>query len=168
VLVTPSAELAQECLRLVSEGLAAAANRARTRRALARHGAVVLVRDLEQGLAAVNALAPEHAEVMTRGASRVARRVVAGAVFVGGFAPVAVGDYGIGPSHVLPTGGAARFSSPLSVRDFQRRSSRVQLTEAGLRRVAGDVARVALAEGFGAHAQSVLTRFAHEAPRGRR
>jgi len=168
VLVTPSPELAQESLRLVSEGLAAAANRARTRRALARHGAVVLVRDLEQGLAAVNALAPEHAEVMTRGASRVARRVVAGAVFVGGFAPVAVGDYGIGPSHVLPTGGAARFSSPLSVRDFQRRSSRVQLTEAGLRRVAGDVARVALAEGFSAHAQSVLTRFAHEAPRGRR
>jgi len=95
---------------------------------------------------------------MTRGAASLARRVVAGAVFVGPYAPVAVGDYGIGPNHVLPTGGAARFSSPLSVRDFQRRSSRVRLSARGLRRVAGDVVRVALAEGFKGHAQSVLTR----------
>lgn len=163
VLVTPSAELAAEATRLVAEGLGAAANRARTRRALERFGAVVRVRDLEEGLAAVNALAPEHAEVMTRSAASVARRVVAGAVFVGPWAPVAVGDYGIGPNHVLPTGGAARYSSPLSVRDFQRRSSRVQLSEAGLRRVVEDVARLAAAEGFTAHAQSVLTRFAHQA-----
>jgi len=69
-----------------------------------------------------------------------------------------VGDYGVGPNHVLPTGGSARFSSPLSVRDFQRRQSQVRLTAAGLRRVAGGVARVALAEGFKAHAQSVLIR----------
>ena len=82
----------------------------------------MLVRDLDEGVAAVNALAPEHAEVMTRGADDAwPRRIVAGAVFVGPCAPVAVGDYGIGPNHVLPTGGAARFASPLSVRDFQRR-----------------------------------------------
>jgi histidinol dehydrogenase len=73
---------------------------------------------------------------------------------------VAVGDYGVGPNHVLPTGGAARFSSPLSVRDFQRRWSRVRMSARGLRRVAGDVVRVALAEGFKGHAQSVLARLA--------
>jgi histidinol dehydrogenase len=162
VLVTPSRALAAETTRLVASGLSSVANPARARRALARNAAVVLVRDVEEGLAAVNALAPEHVEVMTRDAGRVARRVVGGAVFVGPWAPVAVGDYGIGPNHVLPTGGAARFASPLSVRDFQRRQSLVTLTRAGLARVAEDVVRVAAAEGFRGHAQSVLTRFEGE------
>jgi histidinol dehydrogenase len=80
-------------------------------------------------------------------------------VFVGGHSPVAARDYGIGPNHVLPTGGAARYSSPLSVRDFQRRQSVVRMTPAGMRRVAGGMARVAAAEGFPGHAQSLLTRF---------
>jgi histidinol dehydrogenase len=71
-----------------------------------------------------------------------------------------VGDYGIGPNHVLPTGGAARRSSALCVGDFLRRHGRVRMTERGLRRVADDVVRVARAEGFPGHAQSVLTRFA--------
>jgi histidinol dehydrogenase len=124
---------------------------------------VVLVRSLEEGVRAVNALAPEHAEVMARGALGLARRVVAGGVFAGAFTPVAVGDYGIGPNHVLPTGGAARFSSPLSVRDFERRQSLVHLTRRDLVRVAADVVAVARAEGFPAHAQSVATRFAAQA-----
>ena len=161
VLVTPSRDAGgRGGRRLVDEGLASVANRGEARAApCARHGAIVLVRDLEEGVAAVNALAPEHVEVMTRGAARVARRIVAGAVFVGPFAPVAVGDYGIGPNHVLPTGGAARFASPLSVRDFQRRQSRRPLTRARAARVAEGVVRVAMAEGFPGHAQSVLTRF---------
>jgi histidinol dehydrogenase len=160
VLVTPSAALGLEVGRLVAEGVASVANVPAARRAVRRNGAVVLVRDLDEGVAAVNALSPEHAEVMTRGAEALARRVVAGAVFVGAHAPVAVGDYGIGPNHVLPTGGSARFSSPLSVRDFQRRQSIVRMSERGLRRVADGIARVARAEGFPGHAQSVLTRFA--------
>jgi len=128
------------------------------RRALGRNGAIVIVRGLEEGVHAVNELAPEHAEVIARGAADLAPRIVAGAVFVGAWAPVAVGDYGIGPNHVLPTGGAARRSSPLSVRDFQRRQSVVRMTQAGLRRVASGMARVAAAEGFRAHAQSLLMR----------
>jgi histidinol dehydrogenase len=162
VLVTPSRELAQEAVRLLAEGAGSVANAARARRAVARNGAVILVADLEQGIAAVNALAPEHVEVMTRAASRVARRIVGAAVFVGPWSPVAVGDYGVGPNHVLPTGGAARFASPLSVRDFQRRQSLVTMTRDGLARVSGDVVRVALAEGFVGHAQSVLARFEGE------
>jgi histidinol dehydrogenase len=143
----------------VAQGVSSVANGAAARRALARHGAIVIVDSVDEGIEALNVLAPEHAEVMTRGAEKVAARVVAGAVFVGPWAPVAVGDYGIGPNHVLPTGGAARYASPLSVRDFQRRHSRVRLSRAGLARVTEDVVRVALAEGFRGHAQSVLTRF---------
>ena len=85
--------------------------------------------------------------------------------FRGPWAPVAVGDYGIGPNHVLPTGGSARCASALSVRDFQRRHSRVRMTARGLRRVADDVVAVARAEGFPGHAQSVLTRFAADSER---
>ena len=80
-------------------------------------------------------------------------------MFVGPCAPVAVGDYGIGPNHVLPTGGAARYASPLSVRDFQRRQSRVRLTRAGLRRVAEDVVRVARPKASPATPRACSTRF---------
>lgn len=160
VLVTPSRRLAEEVARLVALGVGSVANVKATRRALRRHGAIVRVRHVEEGVEAVNALAPEHAEVIGRAAERLARRIVAGAVFVGPYAPVAVGDYGIGPNHVLPTGGTARHASPLSVRDFQRRQSRVRMTRAGLRRVAPGLVSVARAEGFTGHALSVLTRFA--------
>jgi histidinol dehydrogenase len=162
VLVTPSAALAREVVRLVNEGRASVANPRATRRALDR-GSVVLVRDLEQGVRAVNAFAPEHAQVMTRRAGAVAEGIVAGAVFVGEWSPVAVGDYGVGPNHVLPTDGRARFASALSVRDFERRWSVVRLTRQGLARIAGDVVAVARAEGFRGHAQSVMTRFAADA-----
>jgi histidinol dehydrogenase len=138
------------------------ANVGAARRALTRRGAVVWVKTVEDGVRAVNALAPEHVEVLTRRPDAIARRIVCGAVFVGPFSPVAVGDYGIGPNHVLPTGGTARFSSPLSVRDFQRRQGLVHMTRAGLARAAFGVVRVALAEGFRGHAQSVLTRLEGE------
>jgi histidinol dehydrogenase len=159
VLVTPSDELAAEVARLVAMGVGSVANAASARRALARFAAIVRVRDMDEGVAAVNALAPEHAQVMTRDARRVASRLVAGAVFIGPYAPVAVGDYGIGPNHVLPTGGSARHASPLSVRDFERRQGRVEMTRAGLARVTEGMVRVAMAEGFRGHAQSLLTRF---------
>ena len=159
VLVTTSAPLADEVARLVVQGVDSVANRTSARRALDRNGAIVMASGIEDAIEAVNALAPEHAEVMTRKPDAVAARVVAGAVFVGPWAPVAVGDYGVGPNHVLPTGGAARYASPLSVRDFQRRHSRVRLSRAGLAAVTEDVVRVAQAEGFRGHAQSVLTRF---------
>ncbi len=158
LLVTPSRALGEQVAALVHAGSVYASNRASTRRALRRQGAVVLVPDLMAGIEAVNALAPEHVEVRTRDALSVARRIVAAAVFAGRFSPVAVGDYGIGPNHVLPTGGAARRASPLSVRDFERRQSLVSLTSRGLRRVAPGVATLARAEGFSAHAASVLLR----------
>jgi histidinol dehydrogenase len=158
VLVTTSAALAQRVETHIKARVGVVANVAAARRALRRNGAIVLARSMNEAVAAVNALAPEHAEVMTRSPERVARNIVAGAVFAGAWSPVAVGDYGIGPNHVLPTGGAARAASPLSVRDFQRRQSFVSLTQRGLRRVAGDVTRLAAAEGFVGHAASVACR----------
>jgi histidinol dehydrogenase len=166
VLVTPSVALGRRVAARVAAGLPGVANAARARRALAAHGAVVLVRDLDEGVRAINELAAEHAQVMARGADVLARRVVAGAVFVGPHAPVALGDYGVGPNHVLPTGGSARFASPLSVRDFERRSSRVRMTRAGLLRVAADVMRVARAEGLPGHAESVRLRVGAAASAG--
>jgi len=160
VLVTTSAALGRRVVERVKGGLPAVANAPRAARALAARGAVVLVRDLDEGVRAINELAAEHAQIVARGADALARRVVAGSVFVGPHAPVALGDYGIGPNHVLPTGGSARFASPLSVRDFERRSSRVRMTRAGLLRVAGDVMRVARAEGLPGHAESVRLRVA--------
>jgi histidinol dehydrogenase len=162
VLVTTSRSLGAEAARLVADGVGSVANAPKARRALARNAAVVLVKDLAEGVAALNALAPEHVEVLTKGAAKVARGIVGGAVFVGPWSPVAVGDYGVGPNHVLPTGGGARYASALSVRDFQRRQSVVTMTREGLARVAEGVVRVAAAEGFRGHAQSVLTRFEGE------
>ena len=100
--------------------------------------------------------------------SALALRMMSGGVFAGDFAPVAVGDYGVGPNHVLPTGGAARFSSPLSVRDFERRQTVVRMTRRDLARLAPDVVTVARAEGFPGHAQSVETRFAADRGTARR
>jgi histidinol dehydrogenase len=158
VLVTTSATLADQVEWIVAEAVGRVSNVAATRRALRRHGAVVLVKNLDAGVEAVNRFAPEHAEVQTRRSATVARRIVAGAVFAGRYSPVAVGDYGIGPNHVLPTSGTARSASPLSVRDFERRQSLVTMTRAGLARVADDIARIAHAEGFAAHGISVLAR----------
>jgi histidinol dehydrogenase len=157
VLVTPSERLAVAVAALVRRHGARLPSPG-ARRALATRGAIVRVRTIDEGLAAANALAAEHTQVITRRAQAVAARVVAGAVFVGPWAPAAVGDYGIGPNHVLPTGGAARFSAPLSVRDFQRRYSRVRLTEAALRCVGAGMRRLALAEGFPCHARSIEAR----------
>jgi histidinol dehydrogenase len=158
VLVTPHERLAADVAAHVAAGVKDVANPESASRALRRNGALVIVRSLSEGVAAVNTLAPEHVQVMTLNAAAVARKITGGAVFVGAFAPVALGDYGIGPNHVLPTGGAARFSSPLSVREFLRRQTQVTMTEKGLRRVAPSVVNVARAEGFVGHAQSVLVR----------
>lgn len=167
VLVTTSRGLGERVRSLVAAGVERGANAPAARRALRQSGVVVLVKSLTQGIEAINALASEHAQVMTSDAPAVARRIVAGAVFAGLSSPVAVGDYGVGPNHVLPTGGTARAASPLSVRDFVRRQSFIALSPKGLRAFARDAIRIAQAEGFVAHAASVEARLAPR-PRGER
>lgn len=120
----------------------------------------VIVSSLDEAVAFVDAYAPEHLEVMTKNAASVAAKVSnAGAIFVGGFAPVAAGDYASGGNHVLPTGGAARFSSPLSVRDFMKTTLVQRISKNGLGGLRETVATLAAAEGLTRHRESVEKRF---------
>jgi histidinol dehydrogenase len=129
------------------------------RAALARHGAAVIVPDLATAMTVVNRRAPEHLELLVRDADRWLDAVRhAGAVFVGPFTPEPVGDYVAGPSHVLPTGGSARFASPLGVYDFVKRMSVVRYSAARLQRDAGDIVTLARAEGLYGHAEAVRVR----------
>src|SRR5690606_21938233 len=111
-----------------------------------------------------NLLAPEHLHIATRNPAQMCDRIDnAGAIFLGNYTPVALGDYAAGPSHVLPTGSTARFASGLSANDFLRRSSVMDFTEVGLRELADDVCLLARCEGLTGHAASVEVRLNGEA-----
>jgi len=130
-----------------------------TREALKKYSAVVIVADLDAGVCIVNDLAPEHLEIQTRRPDEVLRTIRnAGAVFLGRYTPVAVGDYVAGPSHTLPTGGTARWASGLTANDFLRSMSVIEYDRAALEADAEDIGRMAEAEGLTAHAESVRRR----------
>jgi histidinol dehydrogenase len=123
---------------------------------LEQFGALVLARNEDEAIALTNGLAPEHLHIATRDPEAICERIDhAGAIFLGHYAPVALGDYVAGPSHVLPTGGTARFTSGLSVNDFLRRTSVLYFTQAGMTRMADDVRLLANREGLTGHAASV-------------
>ena len=158
-LVTWSEEVAAAVSESVARLVAASPRGDETRAALESGGYAVIVDDPEHAMAVVNAIAPEHLELMVEDPGRLVALVRnAGAVFVGPFAPASFGDYLAGPSHVLPTFGTARFSSVLGVGDFLRRSHVISFTEAAARRVAPDVAVIADAERLPAHAESARLR----------
>ena len=107
----------------------------------------------------VNDLAPEHLQIIARDEEEIAGRIQnAGAIFFGSHSPAAVGDYMAGPNHVLPSGGTARFSSGLGVSDFLKRTNTVKFSAAAIEGTARSIAALAHAEGFDAHARSVLIR----------
>jgi len=125
-----------------------------------RNGLVIEAANVETAAKVASVVQPEHLSLVIRGAARwVDRFSKAGAVFVGGYSPVAAGDYLAGPNHVLPTGGTARFASPLGVEDFVKRTSVVSFQRSGLARVADAAAAFAELEGLGAHAASLRARF---------
>jgi histidinol dehydrogenase len=162
LLVTWHAPLFDAVAAAVDRQLPRLARGELARESLAQFGALVLARSADEAVAAVNALAPEHLHVQARDAEQLAERVDnAGAIFLGEHTPVAVGDYAAGPSHVLPTGGTARFSSGLTANDFLRRSSVIRFTPEGLNQIAGDVLLLADKEGLTGHAASVAIRL-HE------
>ena len=166
VLLTPSRELAAAVQAQIAQQLCALPRRRAIARVLRRRGALIVVRNLEQAVALADQVAPEHLELMVRDAPRWARRIRnAGALFIGPFAPAPLGDYLAGPNHVLPTGGTARFFSPLGVYDFVKRTSVVSATRAGLRRLAPAVERLARLEGYDAHAAAIRCRLANTGDR---
>ena len=125
------------------------------------HGAVIVARDWAEAVELVNRLAPEHLELMLPDPESVFARIRhAGAVFLGGWCPEALGDYVAGPNHVLPTGRTARFASGLSVFDFLKRTTFVAADAAALAQVGPAAVVLAEAEGLQAHARSVAVRLA--------
>jgi histidinol dehydrogenase len=127
---------------------------------LAANGLIVVVPDVETGVELANAYAPEHLCLLVRDPwSAVPLVKHAGGIFVGESSPEALGDYTAGPSHVMPTGQTARFSSPINVEEFIKIISVVGLNRRGLARLGPEAARLARAEGLTAHARAVERRF---------
>lgn len=158
-LVTPSSEMAnlveEELVRQL-EGLPRAEI---ARKALQRHGAVFVVRNLEEAADLINFIAPEHLSIQVDIPMKLFDKIHhAGAVMIGGNTPVAVGDYYAGPNHILPTGRRARFSSALHVEDFRKTTNFMMYSRERIRRDAEDIMLLAEAEGLPAHARAVELR----------
>jgi len=159
VLLTPSTKLARSVARHVQERLQRLSRKAIARTSLERYGAATITRSLDEAVEISNVIAPEHLEIMTeRPMDLVANVENAGAIFLGPWTPEPLGDYAAGPNHTLPTGRTARFSSPLGVYDFVKRSSILQFQEPGFAALADTVERLARAEGLEAHARTIDVR----------
>lgn len=164
VLVTPSAALASAVQAELERQLALLPRAEIARSSIENNGKIILVPTLDAGIAIANEIAPEHLELSVDDPFALLGKVQnAGSIFLGKYCPEALGDYFAGPNHTLPTGGTARFSSPLSVDDFVKRSQFSYYTPEALAAVGKKVARFAQAEGLDAHAESVLIRLSEEA-----
>jgi histidinol dehydrogenase len=159
VLITTSESLAKSVAEEVEKQAESLPRREIIKSSLKDYGAIVLVEKLDEACALVNGLAPEHVEIVTNDDEAVAGKIRhAGAIFVGGYTPEAVGDYLAGPNHVLPTSRTARFSSALGVYDFVKRTSLLRYSRDAFAAVAESVAVLAECEGLGGHARSALIR----------
>ncbi len=159
ILITWEPDLIDKVVDALNAALATLSRGDLARDCLERFGALILARDEDEAVALSNAIAPEHLHVSTSDAARLADRLTnAGAIFLGHDCPVAVGDYAAGPSHVLPTGGTARWASGLSANDFLKRTSIIQVDRQGLSRLAPDIRMLADKEGLTAHRYSVDVR----------
>jgi histidinol dehydrogenase len=161
VCLTPDARLASAVVVALREQLAALPRRETAAKSLETYGAVVVTRNLDEAVALSNRLAPEHLELQVRNPERwVDALRHAGAIFVGQHTPEAFGDYLAGPNHVLPTGGTARWASPLGVYDFVKRTSMLEATPKTLARLGPSIERLAALEGLDAHGRAVAKRLA--------
>ena len=159
ILITDDAAFADAVVSAIDGHLKTLARAAIARRSWDDFGAVITVPDLAAAVSLVDRIAPEHLEIAAEHARDLASRVRnAGAVFIGRFAPEALGDYLAGPNHVLPTARSARFSSGLGVLDFLKRTSMIEADAAALAELGPTVVTLAEAEGLGAHALSVAIR----------
>jgi histidinol dehydrogenase len=156
ILITWYQPLVERVAEALARQLAPLQRAKQARASLENFGALVLARTVTEAIALTNQIGPEHLHIISRSPEAIAERIEnAGAIFLGPFTPVALGDYVAGPSHVLPTGSTTRFASGLSANDFLRRSSVLSFTEQGLKDVAGDLRVLAEKEGLTAHAASV-------------
>ena len=159
ILVTDSETVAAEVEQELQVQLATLPRAATAQTALERQGLILLVRDLNQAAECVNAAAPEHLEILTETPEALLPGIRhAGAIFLGAYSPEPLGDYFAGPSHVLPTGGTARYASVLNADTFRKTTSLIAYAPADLSAVGAAVVRLAEAEGLSAHARAIALR----------
>ncbi|MBQ9715750.1 MAG: histidinol dehydrogenase [Clostridia bacterium] len=160
VLVTDSKDIALQTAQQIERQLALLPRQDIARASIDNNGKIIVVDSIDKAIEVSNAIAPEHLEVCVQNPYDYLDKITnAGSIFLGGYTPEALGDYFAGPNHTLPTSGSAKFSSPLSVDDFVKKSSYIQYTKQALGKVKDQVATFAQAEGLSAHAKSATIRF---------
>jgi histidinol dehydrogenase len=159
ILITDCQRLAYRVLSELRAQLDDLTRREIAQKSLEAYGAIIITRNLHEAVDIANRIAPEHLEIMTERPKKILPLIRnAGAIFLGKWTPEALGDYAAGPNHTLPTGGTARFSSPLGVYDFVKRSSVLSFSKRGFMNLAGTVKTIADAEGLEAHGNTVRLR----------
>ena len=159
ILVTTSKKIADETAKELAKQLKKLSRKEIAEKSLKNYGAIIIVKDLSEAADIVNSVAPEHLELAVDRPFELLPKIKnAGAIFLGHYTPEAVGDYVAGPNHTLPTGGTARFFSPLSATDFLKRSSILYYSETSLKKIGRDAIKIAEAGGLTAHANSVKLR----------
>ncbi len=159
ILITPSPEQAQKVEKEILLQLANLSRKAIIEQSLKKFGAIIISHNLDEAIEGANLFAPEHLVLMVKDSLNILPKIRnAGAIFLGNFSPVAVGDYVAGPNHILPTGGTARFFSPLGVKDFIKKSNVIFCTSIALKKMASVLDIVAKIEGLDAHRKSVQLR----------
>jgi histidinol dehydrogenase len=163
ILVTPSAALAEAVAAEVERQLAQLPREAIARKSIDDYGAILLVGSMEEGIAVVNKLAPEHLEIMAADPMEYLGMIEnAGAIFLGDYSSEPVGDYFAGPNHIIPTNGTARFSSPVNVDDFLKKSSLIRYSKAALMANGEKIMTLARHEGLEGHARAIELRLEQE------
>lgn len=160
LLITNNEEWALEVIREAEKQLHKLSRKDIAYKALTEKGAIIIADNMEEAIDAANRIAPEHLELLVREPWNMLKRIKnAGAIFMGAYSPEPLGDYWAGPNHVLPTGGAARFASSLSVDDFYKKSSLINYTYQGLKKASGQIRELAGTEGLIAHGNAIAERF---------
>ena len=158
VLLTPSKSLAVKVQKEIIRQVEKLEHSEEIKKVLEKN-ALIIVKDLEEAAEAVNRIAPEHLELMVKKPDKLLKKVKnAGAIFLGSYSPEPISDYFVGPNHVLPTSGAAKYASPLGVYDFQKCSNVIEYSKQAVLKCCNEVNILARAEGFEAHARSVSIR----------
>ncbi|MEC8886131.1 MAG: histidinol dehydrogenase [Pseudomonadota bacterium] len=160
IFITPDQDLLEAVVEKIESHLADLPKAEIAKTSIANRGALVLVKDRDEAIQLINQVAPEHLELCLDEAQVMGEQIRhAGAIFMGRYTPEAIGDYCAGPNHVLPTSGTARFSSPLGVYDFQKRSSLIMCSEQGVKTLAKTADILAQQENLDAHARSARYRY---------
>lgn len=163
ILITTSADIAEKTSQEIERQMALLERRDIMRTSIDEHGAMIVADDLAQAIKLANILAPEHLELAVEDPLKYIGLIDnAGSVFLGAYSSEPLGDYYAGPNHVLPTGGTAKFFSPLSVNAFTKRSQFIYYTEDALREAKDDIITLARREGLTAHANAIAVRFENE------